>query len=117
MDAGHDHAAVQGKRRSRTVGPAAKTARTLKPKPISHALHIARDKGLLDGPKSKHFNVKVPPRLFDAAAKRLGTSSPVAVIEAALATIATQDDLGPWLARNWGVLSDLDPELLAQLDI
>lgn len=117
MDAGHDRAVAPGKRRPRTVGPATKTARTLKRKPISHALRIARDKGLLDGPKTKHFNVKVPPRLFDAAAKRLGTNSPAAVIEAALATIATQDDLGAWLARNMGILSDLDPELLAQLDI
>ena len=59
----------------------------------------------------------MPPRLFDAAAKRIGTSSPAALIEAALAAVATQDDLGPWLARNWGILSDLDPELLTQLDI
>jgi hypothetical protein len=55
--------------------------------------------------------------LFDAAAKRLGTDSPAIVIQAALATLATQDDLGPWLARNLGVLSELGPELLAQLDI
>jgi hypothetical protein len=39
------------------------------------------------------------------------------VIQAALAALATQDDLGPWRARNTGVLADLDPALLAQLDI
>jgi hypothetical protein len=114
MDAGHDHASVRGNRHAH--GPR-RAGKPTPPKSIGHALRIAREKGLLDGPKTKHFNVKVPPRLFDAAAKRLGTSSPVAVIEAALSAIATQDDLGPWLARNWGVLSDLDPELLAQLDI
>lgn len=113
MDAGHDHATVGGKR-SRAIP---RVTKSTPPKSISHALRIARDKGLLEGPKTKHFNVKVPPRLFDAAAKRLGTNSPAAVIEAALAAVATQDDLGPWLARNWGVLSDLDPDLLAQLDI
>ena len=115
MDAGNDHAAAQSKRRPRTARPTTRTTPT--PKPISHALRIAREKGLLNGPKTKHFNVKVPPRLFDAAAKRLCTNSPATVIEAALAAVATQDDLGPWLARNWGILSDLDPELLTQLDI
>jgi hypothetical protein len=39
------------------------------------------------------------------------------VIEAAVAALATQDDLGPWLARNMGVLADLDPAFLAQLEI
>ena len=93
-----------------------RAAKSPTPSPAARALRIARDKGLLEGPKSKHFNAKVSPRLFDAAAKRLGTTSPSAVIEAALATLASQDDLGPWLARNTGVLSDIDPELLAQLD-
>lgn len=115
MDAGHDHTSVRGKRKAAAARSA--TTNAPMPKPVSHALRIARDKGLLDGPKTKHFNVKVPPRLFDAAAKRIGTSSPAALIEAALAAVATQDDLGPWLARNWGILSDLDPELLTQLDI
>src|SRR5580693_2815553 len=87
------------------------------PEAATLALRLAQNRGLLDGPKTKHFNAKVPPRLFDAAAKRLGTDSPAVVIQAALATLATQDDLGPWLARNLGVLSDLDPALLAQLDI
>ena len=61
--------------------------------------------GLLEGPKTRHFNVKVQPRLFEAAARRIGTSSPAAVINAALASLATEDELGPWLARNWGVLA------------
>ena len=115
MDAGHDRGSAIRKRQSNAARPATKT--TPVPKPISNALRIARDKGLLDGPKTRHFSAKVHPRLFDAASKRLGTKSPSAVIEAALATLATQDDLGAWLARNMGILSDLDPELLAQLDI
>ena len=38
------------------------------------ALRIAEHMGLLTGPKTKHFNAKVSPKLFDAAAKRLGTT-------------------------------------------
>jgi hypothetical protein len=79
------------------------------------ALRIAQDLGLLAGPKTKHFNAKVPPRLFAAAAKRVGTTSPAVVITAALASLATQDTLGPWLAANWGVLADIDPEILDEI--
>nr|WP_294555774.1 hypothetical protein [uncultured Rhodopila sp.] len=81
------------------------------------ALQIAEGLGLLDGPKTKHFNAKVPPKLFQAAAKRVGTTSPAAVITAALASLATEDELGPWLARNWGTLADTPPELLDQIDL
>ena len=85
-------------------------------KPIT-ALRIAEDMGLLAGPKTKHCNAKVPPLLFKAAAKRVGTESPAAVINAALASLATEDDFGPWLAKQWGVLSDVDPVLLDQIDL
>jgi len=39
------------------------------------------------------------------------------VINAALASLATEDELGPWLARNWGILADTPPELLEQIDL
>jgi hypothetical protein len=81
------------------------------------ALRIAGDLGLLSGAKTKHFNVKVPPQLFEAAARRLGTTSPAAVVTAALASLATEDDLGPWLAQNWGSLADLPQDMLDQIDI
>jgi len=81
------------------------------------ALRIAAAMGLLDCPKTKHFNAKVSPRLFQAAANRIGTTSPAAVINAALASLATEDELGPWLARNWGVLADSPTELLDQIDL
>ena len=80
------------------------------------ALRIAEEKGLFSGPKTKHVNAKVPPRLFDAAAKRVGTTSPVVVITAALAALATEGELGRWLAQNWGVLADTPPELLDQIE-
>lgn len=85
--------------------------------PRTVALRIADDMGLLAGPKSKHFNAKVSPKLFEAAAKRLGTTSPAAVITAALAALATEDELGPWLAANWGTLADTSTELLEQIDL
>jgi hypothetical protein len=81
------------------------------------ALRIAQGMGLLAGPKTKHFNAKVSPRLFQAAAKRIGTTSPAAVINAALASLATEDELGPWLAKNWGVLADAPPDLLDTIDL
>jgi len=81
------------------------------------ALRIAESMGLLAGPKTKHFNAKVSSALFQAAAKRIGTTSPAAVINAALASLATEDDLGPWLARSWGILADASPELLDQIDL
>ncbi|HEY1934441.1 MAG TPA: hypothetical protein VGG99_20730 [Acetobacteraceae bacterium] len=73
--------------------------------------------GLTAGPKSRHVNAKVPPRLYAAAAKRAGSMSPAVVITTALAALATEDELGPWLAHQWGTLADIDPELLAELDI
>jgi hypothetical protein len=86
-----------------------------KPRPL--ALHIAEQLGLTAGPKTTHVNAKVPPRLFAAAARRAGSTSPAIVITAALAALATEDELGPWLARHWGTLADIDPDLLAQLDL
>jgi hypothetical protein len=80
------------------------------------ALRVAGSMGLLAGPKTTHVNAKVPPKLFQAAAKRLGTSSPAAVINAALASLATEDELGDWLARNWGVLRDMPKAVLDQLE-
>lgn len=106
---------------SRTTGTAKDTAkRTRKGTTAGKstvALRIAEGMGLLTGPKTKHFNAKVSPLLFHAAAKRVGTTSPAVVINAALASLATEDEVGPWLASRWGVLSDVDPELLDQIDL
>ncbi len=81
------------------------------------AMRLAEQMGLTAGPKSTHVNAKVPPRLFAAAAKRVGSTSPAVVITAGLAALATEDELGPWLARQWGTLADIDPELLAQIGL
>lgn len=101
--------------RKRPAQPSRKSAGTGRIQPL--ALHLAEQMGLTDGPKSLHVNAKVPPQLFAAAARRIGSTSPAVVITAALAALATEDELGPWLARQWGTLSDVAPELLAQIDL
>lgn len=90
--------------------------RTLAP---DHGLttRMARAAGLMTEAKTRHLNAKVQPALFDAAARRVGSQSPAVVIEAALAALATQDDLGPWLAAQWGSLAEVDPNLLGQIDL
>jgi hypothetical protein len=91
----------------------AKRPRTAgKPRPLT--LHIAEQLGRAAGSKTTHVNAKVPTRLFTTAARRSGSTSPAAVITAAL---ATEDEPVRWLARRWGALADLDPDLLAQLDL
>ena len=80
------------------------------------ALRMASAAGLTTQAKTKRVNVKVQPALFEAAARRVGSRSPAIVIETALAALATQDDLGPWLAEQWGVLADVDPEILAAME-
>ena len=81
------------------------------------ALDIAEQSGLTTGRKTTHVNAKVSPRLFAAAARCAGSTSPAIVITAALAALATEDEPGPWLARHWGSLADIDPDLLTQLDL
>jgi hypothetical protein len=80
-------------------------------------MRLAQEMSLTTGPKTTHLNAKVPPRLYAAAARRVGSTSQAVVITAALAALATEDELGPWLARQWGTLADIDPDLLAQIDL
>ena len=79
------------------------------------SVRMATAAGLIAEPKTKHINAKVQPALFEAASRRAGSTSPAVVIEAALAALATQDDLGPWLASNWGSLADVEAEVLQEL--
>jgi hypothetical protein len=50
-------------------------------------------------------------------AKRTGIVSTAAVTAAVPVPPATKDDLGPWLARQWGVLADAPADLLDALDL
>lgn len=92
-------------------------ARRTAPPNASLSLRMAEAAGLTAEAKTRHLNAKVQPALFEAAARRVGSRSPAVVIEAALAALATQDDLGPWLAAQWGTLADVDPDLLGQIDL
>jgi hypothetical protein len=92
----------------RTCGPHPTTAKTRLLTP-----HSIDQPGLTAGPKTTHVKAKVPPRLFAEVALRAGSTSPAIVITAALAALATEDELGPWLARRWGSLVDIDSGLLA----
>lgn len=83
--------------------------------PETLGMRLAVAAGLVNEAKTKHLNAKVQPALFAAAARRVGSTSPAVVIEAALAALATQDDLGPWLADQWGTLASIDPELIEQI--
>lgn len=78
---------------------------------------MANAAGLTSQAKTKHLNAKVQPALFDAAARRVGSTSPAVVIEAALAALATQDDLGSWLVQQWGVLANIDARILSQIEL
>ncbi len=78
-------------------------------------LSRAEEAGLLRGPKTRHLNAEVTPALFEAAARKVGDTSPAAVITAGLAALAMRNDLGPWLAANWGVIAAVDPELVEQI--
>jgi hypothetical protein len=91
-----------------TCGPRPTTAKTRLLTP-----HSIDQPGLTAGPKTTHVKAKVPPRLFAEVALRAGSTSPAIVITAALAALATEDELGPWLARRWGSLVDIDSGLLA----
>lgn len=96
--------------------PGARARRTLPPD-AGLSMRMAEAAGLTGEAKTRHVNAKVQPALFEAAARRVGSQSPAVVIEAALAALATQDDLGPWLAAQWGTLADVDPGLLGQIDL
>jgi hypothetical protein len=96
--------------------PAPRSRRAVAPK-AGLSLRMAEAAGLTAEAKTRHLNAKVQPALFEAAARRVGSRSPAVVIEAALAALATQDDLGPWLAAQWGSLAGIDPDMLAQLDL
>lgn len=95
---------------------ASRARKSVAPNP-NLSVRMAEAAGLTGGSKTRHLNAKVQPALFEAAARRVGSQSPAVVIEAALAALATQDDLGPWLATQWGTLADVDPDLFGQIDV
>ncbi len=79
------------------------------------ALAMAGALGLTGDHTKRHVNAKVSETLFKAAAHRAGTDKVTEILTTALALLAVGDDLGPWLAQNWGSLAHIDPTLADEL--
>lgn len=62
-------------------------------------------------------HAKVLRELSEVMAERVGNSSLATVIYADLTALATEDSLCPYLASRWGMLADIDPEILEQLEM
>jgi hypothetical protein len=75
---------------------------------VEEAVAIARQQGLLGGPKTRVIRARTSPALVDEAKRRTGIRSDTALIEAALAKLATHDDFVDWLIANRGTV---DPSL------
>jgi hypothetical protein len=75
---------------------------------VEEALATARQQGLLSGPKTRVIRARTSPALVDEAKRRTGIRSDTALIEAALAKLATHDDFGEWLISQRGTV---DPSL------
>ena len=69
---------------------------------------IAREKGLLGGPKTVTVRGRMDAALVEAAKRRTGIASDTELLEAALATLAVADDYGEWLIAQKGTV---DPAL------
>jgi hypothetical protein len=75
---------------------------------VEEALAAARQEGLLGGPKTRIIRARTSLALVDEAKRRTGIRSDTALIEAALAKLATHDDFGEWLISQRGTV---DPSL------
>ena len=75
---------------------------------IEEALALARQQGLLGGPKTRVIRARTNPALVDEAKKRTGIQSDTELIEAALAALAVNDHFIDWLIANRGTV---DPSL------
>lgn len=89
-----------------------KRSRRRRPPPeaihVEQAVAIARQQGLLGGPKTRVIRARTSVALVDEAKRRTGIQSDTELIEAALAALATHDDFGEWLISQRGTV---DPSL------
>ena len=56
-------------------------------------------------------------RPLPAAERRRSATVALVAERCTVALGFAEDEVGPWLARNWGVLADTPPELLEQIDL
>jgi hypothetical protein len=74
-------------------------------------LEIAEANGLLNGGKTRMIRGRMPEQLVALAKARTGISSDTELLEAALATLAVNDNYGAWLITQRGSIpKDIDLE-------
>ena len=84
---------------------------TDKPGRLQGALAIAKETGLLQGPRTKLVRGRMPAALVARAKERSGAVSDTELIEVALAALAVADEYPTWLLSRRGTVSkDLDFE-------
>ena len=67
---------------------------------------VAREQGLIGGPRAQRVSVRVEGPLLDAAKAAAGVESDSEVIRLALTALAVPDEFGPWLLAQRGRLDD-----------
>lgn len=81
------------------------------PRRFADALTIAREKGFLQGKRTRLVRGRMPSALVAKAKARTGVQSDTELIELALANLAVADDFASWLLTQRGTVSrDLDLE-------
>lgn len=71
--------------------------------------------GLATGLKMKRPQTKVSPSPSGSAGRRIGAAAPAAA-KGAPPSSGVEDGLGHWLARNRGMLADVAPEILNEME-
>ncbi len=98
--AGKRKTAAQGRRAAKLVG----ASDQLRARGAAAALEDARRAGLLDGERTAHLSLRVPPALLEAAKRESGIASPTELGILALAMLAQPDPVAAFFNRTYGRL-------------
>ena len=71
---------------------------------LEEVLALAKEKGLLQGPRTQTIRGRMPAELVARAKAITGIDSDSKLIEAALANLALEDKYGEWLHANRGAI-------------
>jgi hypothetical protein len=75
---------------------------------LGGALSLAKEQGLLAGPRTRIIRGRMPAELVDQAKANTGIASDSKLIEAALAHLAVEDNYWKWFTTQRGTV---DPKL------
>jgi len=76
---------------------------------ISQSLELAKEKGLLAGPRTATVRGRMPAALVRKAKANSGARTDTQLLEMALAHLAVEDDFIQWMLSRQGTISrDLD---------